>query len=82
MRERLLNTTEAGERLERLAQFSPRVKLMDIDDVLLATKANRSTLYKAIAAGRFPKACIKIGKKRMWQESTLADFLDRKAGKR
>jgi prophage regulatory protein len=68
-----------GAFLDRLAgaAFSPRIKVLSIDQVCEVTGLSSSTIYELVKRGDFPRP-IKIGGKNGWRESTLIAFLDRK----
>jgi len=55
--------------------YSPRIKLLDIDQVSEATGQGRSTIYELIKQGRFPKPQRNLGKN-MWRESALIAWAD------
>ena len=60
--------------------FSPRVKLLRVEQVEQATGIARSTIYKLVHDKQFPEP-VKIGGGTFWRESSLIAFLDRQEGK-
>jgi len=57
--------------------YSPRIRLLDIDQLSDATGLAPSTIYQLVAQGQFPRP-IKIGRQNKWRESTLIAWLDRR----
>jgi prophage regulatory protein len=57
--------------------YSPRIRLLDIDQLGDTTGLAPSTIYQLVAEGHFPKP-IKIGRQNKWRESTLITWLDRR----
>ena len=55
--------------------YSPRIKLLDIDQVCEATGQGKTTIYELIKDGRFPKPQQNLGKN-MWRESALIKWAD------
>jgi predicted DNA-binding transcriptional regulator AlpA len=55
---------------------SPRLRLLDIDQLSNIIGTAPSVIYDWIKAGKFPKP-IKIGRRNLWRESTLIRYLDR-----
>lgn len=49
--------------------------LMDLKDVIAVTKVCRSTLWKMVKDGRFPKP-IKLGRDLRWKPETVQSWLD------
>lgn len=71
-------TTQIVEHLaNKLAgrTFSPRIKLLTIDDVVEATRLGASTIDEMVRAGKFPKPQSNVGK-RLWREATLIAWCD------
>lgn len=56
---------------------NPRLRLLDIDQVVAATGEAASTIYEKIKLGDFPKP-IKIGRRNKWREITLIRHLERR----
>lgn len=56
--------------------FSPRIKLLSIEDVCAATTLGKTAIYDLIEKGGFPKP-IKVGGRNGWRESTLIAWMDR-----
>jgi len=50
--------------------YSPRIKLLNIQQVCEATGLRRSTIYNMVQKGSFPKPQRNLGKS-LWRESTL-----------
>ena len=57
--------------------YSPRIRLLDMDQLSDAMGLAPSTVYQLVAGGQFPKP-IKIGRQNKWRESTLIAWLDRR----
>ena len=55
--------------------FSPRIKLLDIDQVCEALNLSRSKIYALVADNKFPKPQRNLGKN-LWRESALIAWLD------
>ena len=55
--------------------YSPRLKLLDVEQVCEATGQAKSTLYKLIEDGRFPKPQLNL-RRNMWRESALIAWAD------
>lgn len=55
--------------------YSPRIKLLDIEQVCEATGQGRSTIYELIKQEKFPKPQRNLGKN-MWRESALIAWAD------
>jgi predicted DNA-binding transcriptional regulator AlpA len=56
--------------------FSPRLKLLNLEQVIAATGLGKSTLYHLINMGEFPKPQKGLGKN-YWRESTLIAWAER-----
>lgn len=71
----------AAELLEQLARlitrrvYSPRIKLLGIDQVCEATGLAQRTIYSLMADGKFPKPQQNLGKN-MWRESAIIAWMD------
>lgn len=57
--------------------YSPRIKLLTIEQVCEATGLAASTIYQLVTSGDFPKP-VKVGRQNKWRESTLVAWLDRR----
>lgn len=55
--------------------YSPRLKLLSIEQVCEATGLGKSTIYQMVEAGTFPKPQMNLGKNR-WRESALIAWMD------
>ena len=55
--------------------YSPRIKLLDIEQVCEATGQGKSTIYRLIEEGKFPKPQRNLGRN-MWRESALIAWAD------
>lgn len=55
--------------------FSPRIKLLDIEQVSEATRMGASTIYRMIEGGTFPKPQKNLGKN-LWRESSIIAWCD------
>lgn len=55
--------------------YSPRIRLLTIDQVSEATNIGKSTIYKLMDEGRFPKPQRELGKN-LWRESALIAWAD------
>lgn len=60
--------------------YSPRIKLLTIEQVCEVTGLAQSTIYQLVESEDFPKP-VKIGRKNFWRESSLIAYLDKKEGK-
>jgi predicted DNA-binding transcriptional regulator AlpA len=56
--------------------YSPRIKLLTINQVAEVTTLGESTIYKLVAAGLFPKPQLKLGKN-VWRESRLIEWVEK-----
>ena len=56
--------------------YSPRIKMLSVDQVTEAVGVAPSTIYQLIEQGEFPKP-YKIGRKNSWRESQIIAWLDR-----
>jgi predicted DNA-binding transcriptional regulator AlpA len=68
---------EAGQH-----EHSPRLQLLDIEQLIEATGIPRRSLEQQVKCGQFPRP-IKIGRRRKWRAITVIKHLeqkDRKAG--
>lgn len=66
-----------GELLTKVTRraYSPRIKLLNLEQVLEATNLGKTTLYEMIDRGEFPKP-FKVSGKNLWRESTLIAWCD------
>jgi prophage regulatory protein len=55
---------------------SPRLKMLDLEQVMAATGLGKSTIYKMIDEGLFPKPQRNVGKN-IWRESALIAWAER-----
>lgn len=53
--------------------------LWSLQDVARALSVSRRTLERLVAAGRFPKADVQIGKMPRWKPQTVRNWVDRRA---
>lgn len=73
----------AAELLEQLARlitsrvYSPRIRLLDIDQVCEATGYSKRTIAGKVAAGTFPKPQRDSDGKNKWREATLIAWAER-----
>jgi predicted DNA-binding transcriptional regulator AlpA len=65
------------EKKEAESEISPRLRLLDLNQVIAATGESRSVIFDKMKQGLFPKP-IKIGRRNRWREITLIRFLERK----
>lgn len=56
--------------------FSPRLKMLDIDQVEEATGLGHSTIYRMIAEGKFPRPQRNVGKN-LWREQALIAWAEK-----
>jgi excisionase family DNA binding protein len=57
---------------------SPRIRLLDIDQVCEATGLGKSTIYEMIERGTFPKPQQGLGARcNRWREQALIDWAER-----
>ncbi len=55
--------------------YSPRIKLLGINQVCEATGLGERTIYTLISSGKFPRPLSDLGKN-CWRESTLIAWMD------
>lgn len=55
--------------------YSPRIKLLDIEQVCEATRLGKTTVYGMMEKGLFPKPQKNLGKN-LWRESAIISWLD------
>lgn len=54
----------------------PEVDCISMRDIVARTKKNRATIYRMIAAGKFPQGKQCGGNSRIWTEREFRDWLD------
>jgi predicted DNA-binding transcriptional regulator AlpA len=69
-REAILDVLENWLTILSGRRYSPRIKLLRIEEVIAATGMDKRTIYKQIELGLFPKP-YKIGRRGLWRETTL-----------
>jgi predicted DNA-binding transcriptional regulator AlpA len=72
-----------AELLEQLARiisarvYSPRIRLLNVDQVSEATGYSKRTIAAKVAAGTFPKPQKDSDGKNMWREAALIAWAER-----
>jgi prophage regulatory protein len=56
--------------------YSPRIRLLDLHNVMEATGLGRSTIFQMVSRGEFPQPMRNIGKN-MWRESSLIAWMNK-----
>jgi prophage regulatory protein len=65
-----------------VAKANGKPALLKLPDVLAQTSMSKTSLYREIAAGRFPKPC-RIGAKRVaWVEAEVTAWVEQAAAAR
>ena len=53
---------------------------MSIDDVTQRTKLSESSIRRLLKRGLFPEPIVLIGRKRVWSERAVTDWMNEKLG--
>ena len=63
----------------KLAPITPSIQWLTTKETMTLAQTSRTTMYKLIKNGKFPPP-IKIGKKSLWVESEINDWIKEQIG--
>lgn len=70
---------EGTDKKKKLKPIKPSIQWLTAKETMTLAEISRTTMYKKIKAGEFPKP-IKIGKKSLWVESEINDWIKEQMG--